>query len=184
MTTYISLLRAINVGGQNRISMTDLKAVHESLEMARVETYVQSGNVVFQGAAAHGAALESLIETRIHDWLGLEVPVLVRTPQELQQLVDRHPFTPEQLADPTRVAVIFLRAAPDGQLLTRLAAPDVSGDRFYPAGRAIYLFCPNGFGRTRLTNTFFETKLKVTATSRNWKTVNALLDMARNREAL
>jgi uncharacterized protein (DUF1697 family) len=181
MSIYISLLRAINVSGQNRIRMPDLKVLYETLGLARVETYVQSGNVIFESDRLDSAGLEKLIEAQILKTMGFDVPVLIRTLPELQRMLDAHPFTPQQLADPSRIAAVFLRSDPGAELAAHLQLPGESPDWFRLEGREVYLYCPDGFGRTKLTNAFFEKKLQAAATSRNWKTVNTLLDIAKSR---
>ena len=181
LTPFISLLRAVNVSGQNPIRMPELKSVYESLGLQQVTPYLQSGNVVFTCETTDDAALQTQIEAAILSHWGLVVPVLIRSLPEFQQLVDSHPFTPQQLSDPSRVAAVFLSAVPRSEAAQQLVLPAASTDWFKLDGCTVYLHCPDGFGRTKLTNAFFEKKLQVTATSRNWNTVNALLEMVKTR---
>ncbi len=182
MTRWISLLRGINVGGANLIRMPALKLFYESLGLSDVQTYLQSGNVIFTSPATDIPALEERIEQGIAQTFGLNIPVLIRTAADLQRLVDRNPFTHGRSEDRARLAVAFLQRPPDEAGLRRLSEFTDPLDEFFVSGQEIFLFCPNGFGRSKLTNTFFEKKLAVLATARNWNTVNALLKLAKNMD--
>jgi len=184
MTTVVALLRSINVGGRNRLPMADLRDLVASLGFGDVQTYLQSGNVVFTAtdpAAGVGAALEDGIRAR----MGLEVPVIVRTAPQLARLVAANPYAGIG-ADPKTVHVTFLARAPDAAHraeLARLAAESgpagaFGDDRFTPAGPDVYLYCPGGYGETKLTNTFMERRAGRVATTRNWRTVVTLAGMA------
>ncbi len=179
MTRWISFLRGINVGGANLIRMPALKAVYESLGLSDVQTYLQSGNVIFSSHATDIPALEERIEQGITQTFALNIPVLIRTAADLQRLVDQNPFTHGRSEDPARLAVVFFQRPPNEAGLLRLAEFSDPVDEFLISGQEVFLFCPNGFGRSKLTNTFFEKKLGVFATARNWNTVNALLKLAK-----
>ncbi len=181
MNTFISMLRGINVSGKNRISMAALKSLYESLGLTRVVTYVQSGNVVFDCAETDAAQLASAIEAGIRQTLGLSVPVLLRDKSCFHRLIESNPFSTQRNEDPTKLHITFLADAPSGQAISNLVAPAGSTDEFRLDDRELYLFCPGGYGETKLSNSFFERKLKVTATTRNWKTVNTLYEMANQR---
>ncbi len=197
MKTFISLLRGINVSGQNRITMPELKAAYESLHLSNVVTYIQSGNVLFDCADQDPAPLAKTIEAEIARTFGTSVRVLLRDKNQFQQIVDNNPFT-KRNEDPEKLHVTFLAETPSEQglrnlpvigvdcfaeerLATTLDSGAGSADEFLVYDKEIYLFCPNGYGRTKLSNTFFERKLGVPATTRNWKTVNALYEMADQR---
>lgn len=171
MNTYISLLRGINLGGHKKIKMGELKNLYEGLELADVETYVQSGNVVFQSKEADAAKVAGLIEAQIEQTLGYAVTVFMRRPADFQRLLDKNPFADE---DPGKLHVTFLYREPSAEDVANLNINHDEGEDFVISGREIFLFCPNGYGRTKLSNNAFERKLKVPATTRNWKTVNAL----------
>lgn len=179
MSIYVSLLRGINVSGQKQIKMAELKGLYESLGLAQVETYVQSGNVIFESAEPDPAQLASLIEGGIQQALGYEVTVFIRTPADLKRLVESNPFLKDQHADTTPLHVTFLHTPPADPTLDR---PDSGRDEFRIAGREVYVFCPDGYGKTKLSNAFFERKLKTSATTRNWKTVTTLNDLASQAE--
>lgn len=181
MTTHVSLLRGINVGGQNKIRMADLRALYESLGFERVETYLQSGNVIFEADEADGEAVSQQIEAAIGRAWGHTVTVLMRRPADIARIAAGNPFLTERDEDPTRQYVTFLHAVPDGFDAGGLEGTEGGTDEYIIGEREVFVFCRNGYGRTKLSNTFFERKLGVPATTRNWKTVNALHDMAKER---
>ncbi|MCL4835750.1 MAG: DUF1697 domain-containing protein [Caldilineaceae bacterium] len=174
--THISLLRGINVGGHKKIRMADLKALYESLGFVNVTTYAQSGNVVFQAEPADAGARAAHIEGAIAAHFGFAVTVLLRSAEELRAILDANPF-PD--AEPKYLHVLFLSAAPDAGVLEALAVPAANGEAWRLAGREIYLHYPNGSGRSKMTGAFFERKLGVAGSARNWNSVNALYELAR-----
>jgi uncharacterized protein (DUF1697 family) len=175
MNTSISMLRGINVSGKNRIMMAALKEVYLGLGFSNVVTYVQSGNVIFDSAEADAAELARTIEAAIKQSFGFDVPVILRDKSRFQQLLNNNPFTHARNEDPTKLHITFLSDVPT---LGIPAIPDGCGDEFVLDDKELYLFCPGGYGETKLSNSFFERKLKVTATTRNWKTVNTLYEIA------
>lgn len=184
MTTFVALLRSINVGGRNKVPMADLRALVGSLGFESVETYVQSGNVVFAGPGTPPDVARA-IHARIGADLGLEVPVIVRSRQQLSRAIAANPYARLEV-DPKTVHVTFLAEPPDAEhrrTLAGLAAESGPGgsfgdDRFEPAGRDIFLYCPGGYGETKLNNTFLERRAGRVATTRNWRTVTTLATMA------
>ena len=181
MTTYIAMLRGINVAGQNRIKMAELKALCESLGLARVVTYVQSGNLVFDAGVAGEARVSGLIEDGISRAFGLSVQVLSRTSERWSRIIAANPFPARQGIDLAKLHVTFLAAIPTAEAIKPLGSSIDHADEFIPAGQEIYLHCPDGYGRTKFTNTFFEKKLKMAATTRNWNTVLALNELAKGQ---
>lgn len=184
MTTFVALLRSVNVGGRNRVLMADLVRLVESLGFDDVETYVQSGNVVFTGSGAPTAAARA-IEGAIGDRLGLEVPVIVRSGKQLSRLLEVNPFL-RSGADPKYLHVTLLAGppAPDRRRLV-VGSEGPSGadhpygdDRFELVGSDVFVHCPGGYGTTKLNNAFFERRTGVVATTRNWRTVTTLARMA------
>lgn len=174
--TYVALLRGINLGGRNRIAMADLRALVAALGHEDVQTYLQSGNVVFRSADRSAQARRAL-EARIARDLGLAVTVLLRTKNDLTKLVARNPFA--ESADEARALhVTFLADAPHAGRARKLDPAQWSPDEFRLSGREVYLHCPNGYGRSKLSNAFFEQRLGVAATTRNWKTVTSLAELA------
>lgn len=177
MTVYISLLRGINVSGQKKVKMAELSALYETLGLGSGKTYVQSGNVVFQSDQSP-ADLSDKIHAAIEKQFGFSVEVLVRTLDDWRALVERSPFAGDGDKDPKYLHVTLLAQSPDKQALAELDVPQAGADEYRIAGQVVYLHCPNGYGRTKLNNNFWEKKLKVGATTRNWNTVNKLLELA------
>jgi len=175
MPTHISLLRGINVGGNKKIPMADLKALYESLGFSAVITYIQSGNVIFDAESADSAELIARIEAAIAQRFGFDVTVLLRTADGLRRILDNNPFPG---ADPAKLHVLFLATAPDPAVAAALHVPAADGEEWLLAGRAVYLHYPNGSGRSKMTGAFFERALGVAASARNWNSVNALYDLA------
>jgi uncharacterized protein (DUF1697 family) len=180
MKSYISMLRGINVSGQKMIRMLELKAIYESLGFSQVETYVQSGNVVFNCAEQDRASLAALIAAQIERSFGFAVAVFMRDTAEFQRISESNPFV-KRNEDPAKLHVTFLQQPPTETDLRQLEIPKGETDELFVGPREIFLFCPNGYGRTKLSNNFFERKLKSPATTRNWKTVNTLLDLVKSR---
>ncbi len=175
MARYVSMLRGINVGGQRTVKMEDLKELYASLGFEHPRTYLQSGNVVFDGPDGDAAALERNISANIGKTLGLDATVIVRTADELRAVIDSMPFSGRNTE---KLHVTFLSEKPAEFPLVKVERAKDSSEECVVCGREIYLFCPNGYGRTRLSNGFFERALKVSATTRNWRTVNSLASMA------
>jgi uncharacterized protein (DUF1697 family) len=178
MNTFISMLRGINVSGQKKIRMVELQLLYESLDLLNVKTYVQSGNVVFDSAEQDAAKVAGLIGTKIEQVFGCSVPVLIRGTNDFQRIVNGNPFLIERNEDPTKLHVTFLYDPPSESKLSGLEIPNNETGEFFVGEQEIFLFCPDGYGKTKLSNNFFERKLGVSATTRNWKTVNALLEMS------
>jgi uncharacterized protein (DUF1697 family) len=172
----VALLRGINLGSTNKIKMADLARLFADLGHTDVQTYLQSGNVVFSATGTNTKNLPPPIEKAIQRELGLTVTVLLRTGPELAKAVAANPYLSRQ-DDPTKLHVTFLAEAPDPGRAGSVRIPDGESAEFTLAGRDVYLHCPDGYGRTKLNNAFFERKLGVTATTRNWRTVIALHDL-------
>ncbi|HXQ61408.1 MAG TPA: DUF1697 domain-containing protein [Acidimicrobiales bacterium] len=176
MTTYVAMLRGINVSGRNTLSMDDLRAVIVDAGGTDVRTYIQSGNAVFRSRSS-SSAVEKALESRLHGALGTRIPVLVRTRDELGGVMGANPFVLRG-EDPKLLHVTFLDASPDPSVAAAARAKAADSDEHQVIGREVYLFCPNGYGRTTLTNTFFERRFDRQATTRNWRTVTTLVEMA------
>lgn len=177
MQPFISLLRGVNVSGQKTIRMPELKALYESLGFAHVTTYLQSGNVVFDCDVPDEATVAGSIEKEIERHFGFTVDVLIRNRDDFQRIIVGNPFLTRRNEDPERLHVTFLSDMPSALAVKGLETPVDTTDEYFLSDKEIYLFCPNGYGRTKLSNSFLERKLKVVATTRNWKTVNALVGM-------
>ncbi len=181
MKTYISILRGINVSGKRMIKMSDLQTLYESLGFKNIHTYIQSGNVVFQFKKSKTAELATKISKLINDKYNFEVPVLVIETDELRLILENNPFVNTRKEDSTKLHVTFLANEPDKTEISKISG-NFSPDEYVISGKTIYLFCPNGYGNTKLNNNFFESKLKLTATTRNRKTCNELLKIAESIE--
>lgn len=177
VATYVALLRGVNVGGKNKLPMRDLTAMFTLAGCEAVETYIQSGNVVFKAGAALAARIPTLITSGIEERFGYRVPVVVRTVEELRDVVRGNSFLSAGV-DAERLHVAFLADVPEGDRAAQLDPDHSPPDAFQVRGREIFLYCPNGLARTKLTNDYFDSKLATTSTVRNWRTVLALLTMA------
>jgi len=172
----VALLRGINVGSTNKIKMADLERLFAGLGHRDVQTYLQSGNVVFSTAATDPEHLPAPIEKAILNELGLTVTVLLRTRPDLAKVLATNPYLDRQ-DDLTKLHVTFLAKAPDSGQADAVRIPAGESAEYTLAGREVYLHCPAGYGRTKLNNAFFEKKLGVAATTRNWRSVIALHDL-------
>ncbi len=179
METYISLLRGINVSGQKKIIMADLKSLYEKLGFQDVQTYIQSGNVIFESLKADKSAIKIKIESKIREQYGFIVPVQLLEFEELNEVFANNPFVNKRNEDISKLHVTFLEEVPEAELRSEIMNIQSTSDEFIISGKVIYVFCPNGYGRTRLNNTFFEKKLKTSATTRNWKTISKLIELSK-----
>jgi len=175
MPVYVALLRAINLGSRNKIAMPKLREMFEALGANDVRTHLQSGNVVFRSTVGSAAELVAAIEERIATDFGHDVKVLLRTKTQLAKVVGDSPFA--KTADLSKVHVTFLIDAPDPDRADGLDHSKFEPDEFEVIGREVHILCPNGYGRTKLNNAFFEKKLARVGTTRNWKTVTTLAEM-------
>ena len=142
-----------------------------------VRTYIQSGNVLFRTGPTAAEDIPSRISASILDRFGYRVPVVTRTAQELEEIVQRNPFL-QAGAETDKLHVAFLAEQPDDAQVDALDPNRSPGDEFTVLGREIYLHCPNGLARTKLTNSYFDSKLSTISTMRNWKTVLKILELA------
>jgi uncharacterized protein (DUF1697 family) len=177
METIISILRGINVGGKNKIPMAELKMLYEDAGFKNVTTYIQSGNVVFSAKAANSKDIPPKIQEMILKKYGFNVPVIVRTIAEMEKVVNGNPFLKNKDVEVEKLHVTFLSNSPIKEHLERIKVFQFKPDDYIITGKEVYVYCPGGYGNTKLSNTFFENKLKVTATTRNWRTVNELVRM-------
>jgi uncharacterized protein (DUF1697 family) len=184
MVTYISMIRGINVGGK-KIKMDKLKELYRFLEFEEINTYIQSGNVIFKSSESDSLKLSRMIENRIFEIFNFDVKVLIRTKNEMKNVINGNPFDQE---DHNHIYVTFLSDFPSEKLiddLNSIVDPDITksrSEKYYISNKEIYLFLPNGYGRTKLNNNFFEKKLRLYATTRNWRSVNKIVDIAFNKK--
>lgn len=176
--TFVAILRGINVSGKRKIMMAELKQLLAAKGFEQVQTYIQSGNIIFHApATSSNRALESKITKIIFEQYNFEVPVIVRTWEELKQVVAGNPFLKEKNVDENKLHVTFLSEIPAVECIKDIRKITYPPDRFILEEKEVYLHCPVNYGETKLSNTFFEKKLKVNATTRNWKTVNKLTEL-------
>jgi len=176
MTIYVAMLRGINVSGRNRLAMADLRSLVVDAGGQDVQTYIQSGNAVFTSRSSPSAVVTAL-QSKLRDALGTSVPVLVRTKEELEVVIETNPFVATK--DPKTLHVTFMGAVPDPAAVESAATKRADADELRVVGREVYLHCPDGYGNTKLTNAFFEKRFGSEATTRNWTTVTKLVELAR-----
>jgi uncharacterized protein (DUF1697 family) len=182
MHTYISFLRGVNMTGHNVIKMTELALLYNSLGFIDAKTYIQSGNVIFSTAECLSEhAISEKIEKSIMAKFSYDIPVMIRSVHDLRTILAVNPFLDENNFDPSKMAVMFLHEKAVEEQIRKVENIDYPPDKFSIIGREIYVYCPNGFGRTKLYTNFFENKMGVTGTARNWKTVSTLFQTASAR---
>jgi uncharacterized protein (DUF1697 family) len=174
MKTYIAFLRGINVAGHKLIKMEALRTVLTELPIKNISTYIQSGNIIFQSSLTNIPFLESEVSNVIEKYFGFQVPVLICTLEELQKSVSQNPF--QNLEDPTQPYVTFLSKSPLNSDTEAFKKFDFNKDNYIIINKIIYIVYDDPGGNSKLTNAIIESKLKVRATTRNWKTVNKLVD--------
>jgi uncharacterized protein (DUF1697 family) len=174
MTAFIAMIRGINVGGRRRIPMDGLVTLFTSLGFTNVGTCVQSGNVIFSSTDSNPEDLAAKIEREILKTFDFTVRAILRSSDEMQGVVTGNPFLKEVGVNTGALHVTFLSDTPPRSLADILGSAEDGADRYVLIGKEVYLSCPDGYGRTKFSNTFFEKKLKIAATTRNWKTVIAL----------
>ena len=173
---YVALLRGINVGGRNAIAMARLRELLEALGLGDVRTHLQSGNAVFTAEPAEEQLVHA-IEEAIARELGMNVRVLVRSRDELAAVVGADPFR-AIATDPAKYLVMFLSEAPDHDVRAGVDPAGYRPDRFHLGRREIYLWCPDGLSNSELPKVFSEKRLGLLSTTRNWRTVTKLLELA------
>ncbi len=176
MGVHIALLRGINVGGKHKLPMKDLRALFEAAGAGEVQTYIQSGNVVFESAAAEAKRIPTAVEAAIEKKFGFSSPVVVRSAAALRKVFAEHPFA----ADATELKLLmvaFLSKRPTAAAVKRLDAPRFHPDRFEVRGAEVFLHYPSGVARSKLTNAYLDRTLGTTSTVRNWKTVTKLVEL-------
>ena len=178
MTTFIALLRAINVGGRAPVTMADLRSFITALGFTDAQTLLQSGNVVFRGAARTSAGLEEELEAEAVKRLGLETAFLARTAREWDAIVAANPFHTEAERDPSHLVVMTFKDAPKAAAVNALQTAIRGPEIVHADGRQAYIIYPAGIGRSRLTNALIEKTLGTRGTARNWNTVLKLAALA------
>jgi uncharacterized protein (DUF1697 family) len=169
-------MRGINVGGKNRLAMKELSEMFAKAGCTNVSTYIQSGNVIFRAHRALLKALPKLVSTEIAARFGYQVPVIVRSSEQIAQIIRDNPFL--QTGKPEHMLhVYFLADLPNAPAIKSLDPDRSPPDAFCVRNREVYLHLPNGMARTKLSNAYFDSKLSTTSTARNWATVLKLSEM-------
>jgi uncharacterized protein (DUF1697 family) len=184
MTVYVSMLRAVNVGGSSRIKMDALQRVYESLGLADVRTLLQSGNVVFRSNLTDRPRLVKRIMQELERQLGLQIEVILRTLAEVGSIVERGPVLSPR-ADPSKLLVMFLSSVPNAAAqaaLLKWHKTKEMPEMLELRGPEIYLYYPDGVGRSKLTSAVIENKLDTSGTARNWNTLVKLVETGRALE--
>ncbi len=168
--------------GHNSMKMTDLAALYHKMGFTDAETYIQSGNVIFSGNEELSESdTARIIENEISGKFDYSIPVMIRSLQEISKIISINPFLNEELFAPSKVAVIFLHEKVTESQQLKVTDVDYPPDKFHISGSEIFIFCPNGFGRTKLYTNFFEKKMGVVGTARNWKTITTVLNILEKR---
>lgn len=178
MKKFIALLRGINVSGQKIIKMSRLKSLFEGMGFQDVQTYIQSGNVIFSSNDKSTIKLDTKISSGIKNKFGFDVQIIVIDQKEIEYVLKNNPFIKKK-KEFERLYVIFLSDAPSKENIQKLKSLDYSPEEYKIDEKLVYLFLPNGAGKAKLSNNLFENKLKVSGTTRNWKTVRALSEIVK-----
>jgi uncharacterized protein (DUF1697 family) len=181
MPVMISMLRGVNVGGHNRIKMDELRALYESLKLEGPKTYVQSGNVIFRTKEKNVEKVAKKIRTGIEKTFGFSPEVIVRSTDETRKAIAATPFAGRDL-EPGKILVTFLGGEPEKEALEKFLGLKGYPEEVHVKGRELYIYFPNGAGKSKLPWSQVERLLKVTGTARNWNSVLALLKIAEEME--
>lgn len=184
MPVLISMLRGVNVGPHNRIKMDALRALYQSLKFEDPRTYVQSGNVIFRTKEKPTLQLAKKIQAAIERECGCKPEVILRTTEELRKAIAANPFAERKDLEPAKVLVTFLSAEPDpGVQVTLDDLMKRYPEELHLKGRELYIYFPNGAGRSKLPWSSVDKLFKVTGTARNWNSVTNMLEIAKEMEA-
>ena len=164
--------------GHNAIKMTCLTGLFRQIGYSDAETYIQSGNIVFTCHNVNIDEVSSEIRKAILSEFNLNIAVISRTLDGMKKIISANPFLEIPGFDPSKMAVLFLEIEPSAEQILKVANIDYPPDKFLINGSEIYIYCPNGFGKTKLYTNFYEARMKVTGTARNWRTVTKLMEMA------
>lgn len=180
MDKKIAILRGINVGGKRKILMADLKLIFEYLGFLNITTYIQSGNVIFNSETklTDNQIIEK-IENAINNKYGFSVPLIVKSAKEIEESIKENPFYQENNPDINKLHLTLLKEKPTNENLLKTKTYNYEPDKFAINGKNVFVFCEGKYHQSKLTNNFFENKLKVPATTRNWKTVLKLVELSK-----
>lgn len=183
MTAVISMLRGVNVGANHRMKMEDLRAVYESVGVMRPQTYVQSGNVIFASKERNLEKLARRLETAIEERFGFHSDVILRTASELRAVIARNPFADREGLHPGKLLVTFLAGEPGAEAREKLLAIQAEPEELHVHERELYIYFPDGMGKSKLPAVLTARTKKTPGTARNWTSVTKMLEMAERLEA-
>jgi len=178
MQTYIAFLRGINVSGVKKIKMADLRAMMNDLGFKDVETYIQSGNIIFNSDHENVQYVSEIIKKEILDVFGFDVPVLVKTKADIAGVIEKCPYKKKEDLEAKRIYYVLLKDVPKEENMASLKQENYPNELFTITKTCVYLNCIKGAGKAKLTNNIIERKLKVEATTRNHRTMSKLLTMS------
>lgn len=178
MVTYIAFLRGINVAGKNKVPMAELRELCESIELKDVQTYIQSGNIIFKSVVDSTSELEGLLAEAILNKFDIEVPVLIRTTYQVSAMVNDNPFASDDDSIKKQLYFVLINSSPSIETLIKFKTEAFANEEFSIADGCIYLKCNARYGKAKLNNNLIERKLNVMATTRNYRTMNKLLELA------
>ena len=178
MQTYLALLRGINVGGQKKIKMSRLKEMMVKLGFVDVQTYIQSGNLVFKYQQTKSDGIADIIKSGIAGEFGHDVEVLVLDRKTFKNIIEKSPYSVADGLDKKLLYYVFLIDPPEQEAAKQLSSETFDGEEFSISNECVFLHCFAGYGKAKCNNNFFEKRLHVRATARNYNTVNTLLDLS------
>jgi uncharacterized protein (DUF1697 family) len=176
------MLRGVNVGGHRLIKMDSLRALYESLKLRDPQTYVQSGNVIFWTTERNLPRLAQRIEGGIEQSWGFRPGVMLRTAAEMRDVIARNPFARRRGLEPSRLLVTFLGADPSPEARDKILQIKTDPEELHIDGRELYIYYPNGMGRSKLSPAVLERTLQTSGTGRNWNSVTKMLEIAEKLE--
>lgn len=179
MAVFVSLFRAINVGGNNHVKMDALKQLHEELGLRNVTHYLQTGNVVFESDESDPAQLAGQLAKAFEQRFGFKSEVIIRSADEIKEVFSQNPFINQPEKDPKFILVYFLTGHPGEEAKQALLSSYTGPEEIFVTGKEAFIYYTEGVGRSKLSNTLIEKRLKVSGTGRNWNTVSKLLEMTR-----
>ena len=177
LKTFVAFLRGINVSGKNKIPMETLRVLCKDIGLKDVKTYIQSGNIVFKSKEAQSDVLGKLLADGILERFNFKVSVLVKTPSQLKKILEINPFNDEVDLAANRIYFVLLNEIPKDDLIEKFEAESFDNEEFFIAENCVYLKCNTGYGKAKLNNNLIERKLKVSATTRNFRTMGKLIEL-------
>ncbi|KKO04861.1 hypothetical protein LCGC14_0081730 [marine sediment metagenome] len=178
MTTYVAFLRGINVSGKHKVLMSELRKLCENLNLQQVMTYIQSGNIVFNSTVGSTVELEELLSKAILNDFGFNVPVIVKTVSGLQEILNHNPFITDVEILSKQIYFVLFKNNPNIDALENFKSESFDNEEFVIVDTCIYLKCKSGYGKAKLNNNLIERKLKVLATTRNYRTMIKLIELS------